>query len=96
MMSEITELLHALEDGKITLDEVAERFREHKWPRKRVIEYDTYEELAARNLQDPDPYVPGSFDDVAAAYHQKKISREQFRALSEAVADAQRAEDRET
>jgi len=49
--------------------------------------------MAAAELQDPDPYIPNSFDDVAAAFHQKKITRDQFRALSEAVAYAQRAED---
>jgi len=49
--------------------------------------------MAAAELRDPDPYIPGSFDDVAAAYHQKKISREQFRVLSEAAADAERAEE---
>jgi hypothetical protein len=58
-----------------------------------VRNHSTYVEMAARELQDPDPYVPGSYDDVAAAYHQKKISKEQFRVLSEAVAAAQRDEE---
>lgn len=93
MTNEVEDLLDALHQGAITLEEVALKFRERKWPRRQKSEPLSYIDMAAAELQDPDPYIPGSFDDVAAAFHQKKISREQFRALSEAVADAQRAED---
>lgn len=93
MTNEVNELLDGLHQGKLTLDEVAGKFRDRKWPRRRKDEAHSYLDMAVAELQDPDPYIPGSFDDVAAAYHQKKISRDQFRALSEAVADAQRAED---
>lgn len=93
MANEVTELLDALSAGTMTVDEVARRFRVRTWPRRRKTDPASYSDMAAAQLQDPDPYIPGSFDDVAAAYHQKKITREQFRALSQAVADAQRAED---
>lgn len=93
MANEVKELLDALQEGTLTLDEVAQRFRERKWPRRRKSDPASYFDMAAAELQDPDPYIPASFDDVAAAYHQKKITRDQFRALGEAVADAQRAED---
>lgn len=93
MVNEVVELINALHDGTVTLDEVARRFRERKWPRRQKNETASYLDMAAAELQDPDPYIPGSFDDVAAAYHSKKITRDQFRVLSEAVADAQRAED---
>jgi hypothetical protein len=93
MSSEITELLNALQDGRMTLDEVAQRFREHSWPRRRPAETSSYEEMVARELEDPDPFIPGSYDEVAAAYHQKRISKDQFQVLSEAVAAAQRAAD---
>lgn len=93
MANEVVELISALHDGRASLDEVAQRFRDRKWPRRQKSEPASYLDMAAADLQDPDPYIPGSFDDVAAAYHQKKITREQFRVLSEAVADAQRAED---
>ena len=93
MTNEVTDLLNALREGNMTVDEVAERFRSRTWPRRRHIPPATYAKLAAAELEDPDPYIPGSYDDVAAAFHQKKITREQFRVLSEAVADAQRAED---
>jgi hypothetical protein len=93
MANEVADLLNALRDGSVTLDEVAQRFRKRKWPRRSRSQPDSYFDMAAAELQDPDPYIPGSFDDVAAAYHQKKINREQFRTLSEAVAEAQRAQD---
>lgn len=93
MANEVTELLDALSAGTITVDEVARQFRARTWPRRRRTDPASYSDMAAAQLQDPDPYIPGSFDDVAAAYHQKKITREQFRALSQAVADAQQAED---
>lgn len=93
MTDEVNELLNALHQGTITLDEVAQKFRTRKWPRRHKSRTDSYVDLATAELQDPDPHIPGSFDDVAAAFHQNRISRDQFRALSEAVADAQRAED---
>jgi hypothetical protein len=93
MTNEVTDLLNALQDGSLTIEEVADSFRARKWPRRQPRQYDSYLERAAAEMVDPDPYLPGSFDDVIAAYDQQKISRDQLRVLSEAVADAQRAED---
>lgn len=93
MVNEVKELLDALHEGTITLDEVVQIFKARKWPRRPRTDPGSYLDMAAAELQDPDPYIPSSFDDVAAAYHQKKITRDQFRALSEAVAYAQRTED---
>jgi hypothetical protein len=93
MANEVKELLDALNAGTVTLDEVVARFKVRRWPRRQRNDPTSYLDMAAAELQDPDPYIPSSFDDVAAAYHQKKITRDQFRALSEAVAYAQRAED---
>jgi len=92
MTNEVTELLDALSDGTVTLEEVAQRFKNRRWPRRPRQEPTSYFELAAAQLRDPDPYLPGSFDDVIAAYDQKKITREQFRVLGEAVTEAERAE----
>lgn len=96
MTNEVTELLDALQNGTMTVEEVAHRFRQRKWPRRRPADFRNFEEMARAELQDPDPYLPGSYDDVAAAYHQNKITHDQFRLLSEAVADAQSAEDEAT
>lgn len=94
MSSEVIDLIAALRDGTMTLGQVAQRFRERHWPRTKPPRATTYLELAARAQQDPDPYVPGSFDDVAAAFHRGDLNREQYRVLAEAAAESMRAEKR--
>jgi hypothetical protein len=92
--TEVTDLLVALRAGAISLDEVAQRFREREWPDAAAPDTRTYLELATAAQQDPEPDVPGSFDDVLAAYDRGEISREQYRTLAHAVADAINAEAR--
>ena len=94
MSTEITDLIASLHDGTMSLEEVAQRFRERSWPRNRTPEPQTYLELATAAQQDPEPYVPGSFDDVVAAYDRGEISDDEYEVLSEAVAESKRAEDR--
>jgi hypothetical protein len=93
MSSEVAELIAALRTGSISLEEVAQRFRERSWPRARGPEPKTYLELAAAAQEDPEPLVPGSFDEVAAAYHRGDLSRPDYRVLAEAAAEAIRQED---
>jgi hypothetical protein len=45
-------------------------------------------ELAAAANRDPDPDVPGSFDEVVGAYDRGEITRTQYRVLAQAVAEA--------
>jgi len=78
----------------MTLDEVAQRFRERSWPRRKTPPPASYLELAAAAQEDPEPYLTGSFDDVAAAHQDGKISDDEYEVLSEAVAESKRAEDR--
>lgn len=92
--NEVTELLGKLRSGALSLDQVADRFRHRHWPRKRRPEVSSYEELARRAQEDPEPYTPGSFDDVLLAYDRKELTLEQYDRLSKAVAEAKRAEDR--
>lgn len=94
MSSEVTDLINALRDRTMTLDEVAERFRQLSWPRRTTPLPTTYLERAAAAEQDPEPYLPGSFDDVAAAHQDGDLTDEEYAVLSEAVADSKRAEDR--
>jgi hypothetical protein len=94
MGSEIPELIAALREGSMTLDEVAERFRLRSWPRRTTPAPTTYLERAAAAQQDPEPYRPGSFDDVAAAHQDGQLSDHEYEVLSEAVAESKRAEDR--
>ena len=94
MTSEVSDLIRALRDGTMTLDEVAEHFRARKWPRRRRPPPTSYLEMAARAQEDPEPYVPGSFDDVTDAYDRGDLSLSEYRILSEAVAESKRAEDK--
>ena len=93
MTSEVSKMISALRDGTMTLDEVALQFRKRKWPRRKWKPPASYLEMAARAQEDPEPYVPGSFDDVTDAYDRGELSRDEYRVLSEAVADSKRAED---
>ena len=93
MTSEVSDLIKALRDGTLTLEQVAQRFRERQWPRRRRPPPANYLEMAARAQEDPEPYVPGSFDDVSAAFHRGDLSSAEYRVLSEAVAESKRAED---
>jgi hypothetical protein len=94
MTSEVTDLIKALRDGTMTLDEVALRFRERKWPRRRKEPPTTYLEMASRTLDDPEPHLADSFDDVIDAYDRGDITLAEYHVLSDAVAEAKREEDR--
>jgi hypothetical protein len=94
MTGEITDLITALREGSISLEEVASRFRERSWPRRRKPEPASYLEMAAAAQEDPEPYVPGSFDDVTAAYHRGDLSDDEYEVLARAMAESKRAEDR--
>jgi hypothetical protein len=94
MTSEVTNLLAALRDGTMSLDEVAQRFRDRSWPRRATAAPSTYLELAARAQEDPDADVPGSFDEVTAALYRGDISEGDYEVLAQAMATSKRAEDR--
>jgi hypothetical protein len=90
--SEVADLLMALRDGALSLDEVAAQFKRRVWPDERRPAPQNYRDLSLAAQQDPDPEVPGSFDDVLAAYDRGEITREQYRTLVEAAAESIRAE----
>jgi hypothetical protein len=91
--TEVTEMIAAFRDGSLSLDELAQQFRERSWPRTRKPEPASYLEMAAAALEDPEPDVPGSFDEVVAAYDRGELTKAQYRTLAEAVAESLRAED---
>lgn len=93
MNNEVTTMIDSLQSGEMSLDEVAQRFRERSWPRMPRREPRSYIEMAAAAQQDPEPYIPGSFDDVVAAYDLGKITDAEYAVLAEAVAESKRAED---
>jgi|HubBroStandDraft_2_1064218.scaffolds.fasta_scaffold129324_2 hypothetical protein len=88
--SEIQDLLAGLGSGQLTLTQVAARFRAMSWPRTRRPEPRDDAERAEQ--ADPAPEVPGSFDDVLAAYERGELDRVQYRTLVEAAAESVRAE----
>jgi hypothetical protein len=92
MSSEVTELIAALRAGTLTLDEVAQKFRERSWPHHEVEQSSSYLEMAAAANRDPDPYLEGSFDDVAAAFHRGDLTDNEYEVLAQAMADSMRAE----
>ena len=73
---------------EMSLDDVARAFRTRAWPYSPAPDPQTYLELAAVAQRDPEPDVPDSFDEVIAAYDRGEISRDQYRTLAHAVADA--------
>jgi hypothetical protein len=93
MSSEVNDLIAAVRSGTMTLEEVAQRFRERSWPRTRTHEPQTYLEHATAAQQDPEPDVPGSVDDVVAAYDRGELSHAEYRTLAEAAAEGMRLED---
>ena len=78
MSNEVVDLLNALRDGTMSIDDVARRFRERSWPRRTYPPRRSDLDLAIEAQQDPEPYVEGSYDDVAAAYHRGDLSIEQY------------------
>lgn len=92
---EIADLVRALQDGTADLAEVAARFRSRRWRHTRAPQPGSFLEMASAAQADPEPYVPGSFDQVAAAYRRGELTRSQYRVLAEAVADSIRAEERD-
>lgn len=85
-VTEVARLIAALRAGQLSIDQVAGRFSKRDWPASRRQPPSTYGEMAAQ--QDVDVDVPGSFDEVTAAYDRGELTSEEYRVLSDAVAEA--------
>lgn len=88
-MSEVTELLAELRNGSMSLEDVAERFRQRQWPSRQVASPTDAREAFAAEEQDPEPFLEGSFDEVAVAYIRHELTKEQYAVLANAVAESQ-------
>jgi hypothetical protein len=65
--SAVTAMLRSYREGLLSLDDLSLEFRARRWPR--VPDVCPPELESAREaIDDPEPYVPGSFDDVVLAY----------------------------
>jgi hypothetical protein len=65
--SSVIAMLLSYREGRLSLDDLSLEFRARRWPR--VPDVCPPElEPAREAIDDPEPYVPGSFDDVVLAY----------------------------
>jgi hypothetical protein len=94
-VSEVADLIKSYKAGELTLDELAQRFRERQWPATMPSPPSSYPEMAARAQEDPRPSVPNSYDDVTAAYARGELTRVEYDALSDAVLEAGKSEDQD-
>jgi hypothetical protein len=85
-VSDVTDMIAAYGRGELTLDELAQRFRDRAWPPRRLSS-SALQEAYKRETEDPEPIAEGSFDEVASAYLQREISIEEYDILARAVGE---------
>jgi hypothetical protein len=81
----VTTMLTSYRDGAYTLDDLSLEFRARRWPRVPDVCPPELEQARAA-IDDPEPYVPGSFDDVVLAYDRGWLSDDDYDVLSGAAA----------
>jgi hypothetical protein len=82
--SAVTAMLASYRDGRLTFDDLSLEFRARRWPR--IPDVCPPElEPAREAIDDPEPYVPGSFDDVVLAYDLGWLSGDDFDILAVAA-----------
>lgn len=82
--SAVTSMLTSYRDGRLSLDDLSLEFRARRWPR--IPDVCPPElEPAREAIDDPEPYVPGSFDDVVLAYDLGWLSAADFDVLAVAA-----------
>jgi hypothetical protein len=82
--SAVITMLTSYREGRISLDDLSLEFRARRWPR--IPDVCPPELEAAREaIDDPEPYVPGSFDDVVLAYDLGWLSAADFDILAVAA-----------
>jgi hypothetical protein len=82
--SGITTMLASYRDGQRTLDDLLLEFRARRWSGIPAVCPPGMEEARAA-IDDLEPYVPGSFDDVLLAYDQGQLSAQEFELLAGVV-----------
>jgi hypothetical protein len=90
--TEIAALIVELRNGRISLDQVAAEFRRRVWAPTRSPAPSSSADQAGQ--WDPGGDVPGSYDEVTAAYDRGDLTSEEYQVLSDAVADSINAEAR--
>jgi hypothetical protein len=92
-VSEVTDLIARYKAGELSQDELAERYRTRQWPiTPSPPRPSSYLEMAAQAQDDPGSDVPGSFDDVEAAFFRHELSIKEYELLRGAAAEAMSAQ----
>jgi hypothetical protein len=84
---EVTSMIDTYPAAKISLADLTHRFRTRSWPTVPPACPPEMNE-AAPAVDDPEPYLPGSFDDVVLAYDLGKLSDHDYQQLAKAAASA--------
>jgi Zeta toxin len=87
---EVTGMIAAFRAGKISLEDLACYFRLRTWPAVPAACPPGMQD-AAPAVDDPEPYVPGSFDDVVLAYDLGELSDHAYQRLATAAAERARS-----
>jgi hypothetical protein len=83
--SAVTAMLVSYRDGRLTLDDLSLEFRVRRWPQVPDVCPPELDQARAA-IDDPEPYVPGSFDDVVLAYDLGWLSDPDYEVLAPAAA----------
>jgi hypothetical protein len=82
--SAVTAMLVSYRDGRLSLDDLSLEFRARRWPQVPDVCPPELDQARAA-IDDPEPYVPGSFDDVVLAYDLGWLSDADYEVLAPAA-----------
>jgi hypothetical protein len=82
---DVTGMIRSYLAGALTLDAICQRYRSRRWPAVPTA-CPAGLETAAPAIDDPEPYIPGSFDDVVRAYDLGWITDPDYEAFAAAAA----------
>jgi hypothetical protein len=80
----VAAMIDAYRRGQLSLDGLGLEFRVRRWPQVPPVCPPGLEPACAA-VDDPEPYVPGSFDDVVMAYDLGKLTDPEYEFLAEAA-----------
>jgi hypothetical protein len=84
---EVNDLIASYLTGALSLEVLSERFRTRRWAAVPRACPPTLEQ-AAPAIDDPEPCIPGSFDDVVRAYDLGWLTDTDYQVLATAAAQA--------
>ncbi len=90
-MSEVMDALRALQAGERTVEDVEDMFRTRNWPKPTTTRPTTGAEALARDSEDPEEPVDGSFFEVADAFTRSIIDIDTYERLATAASEAMTA-----